>query len=427
MGFYLVKRLLFIIPFSLFVVIFTLVLNQYFSISSIDFETLTNLNDYSNIKDIEKANCERRRNLHQDLPIFYISIQSSAIPKDIEEICLENERQFIKMLCLSNGNENGAMNLYYSIKQLELNNTEIDNNVLLNATSILEMKKAIKRLELEVMLSVPLSLFEDGADNLKTYIPVININGVENQFHYWLIYASKFDFGKSNVNNLPVVSLVNSALKRTLVFTLPTVFILFIVSIAIGILIGFSHKKRSSILMNFLFFIDAIPLFWLSILLIILGGSYFSITNNIIGIESSTNYFQQYFLPISALVIASMPYLSKQVYSSIRQVMNQPYIQTAKAKGVSSKDLILYHILPNAMIPIVVLFFNFLVFAFGGAFVVEIIFSISGIGKLMADSILSNDFQVSSLILLYLVLIKMTLMIFSDLLNYFINPNFKFT
>ena len=121
-----------------------------------------------------------------------------------------------------------------------------------------------------------------------------------------------------------------------------------------------------------------------------------------------------------------MPYLSKQVYSSIRQVMNQPYVQTAKAKGVSSKDLILYHILPNAMIPIVVLFFNFLVFAFGGAFVVEIIFSISGIGKLMADSIISNDFQVASLILLYLVMIKMTLMIFSDLLNYFINPTFKF-
>ena len=426
MGFYLVKRLLFIIPFSLFIVIFKLVLNQYFSISSIDFETLTNLNDYSNIKDIEKANCERRKELHQNLPVFYITIQSSAIPNDIEEICLENERQFIKMLCLSNGNKNGALNLYYSIKQLELNNIEIDNNILLNTTSIIEMKRAIKQLELELMLSVSLLSYEAGTNVFKPYTPIINFNGIENQFHYWLRHASKFDFGKSNVNNLPVVSLVNSALRRTLIFTLPTVFILFIISISLGVFIGFSRKSLSSLLMNFLFFVDAIPLFWLSILLIILGGSYFSITNNLIGIESSNNYFQQYLLPISALAIASMPYLSKQVYSSIRQVMNQPYVQTAKAKGVSSKDLILYHILPNAMIPIVVLFFNFLVFAFGGAFVVEIIFSISGIGKLMADSIISNDFQVASLILLYLVMIKMTLMIFSDLLNYFINPTFKF-
>lgn len=427
MGFYLVKRLLFIIPFSLFVVIFTLVLNQYFSIFSLDFELLTNLNDYSNIKEIEKANCEKRKELHQDLPLFYITIQSSAIPNDIEEICLDNERQFIRMLCLSNGNKNGAMALYYSIKQLEIHNTKIDNNVLLNATSTFEIKHLIKELDLEIVLAVPLLSYENGANDFKPYTPVINFNGTENQFHNWLRHASKFDFGKSTVNNLPVVSLVNSALKRTLIFTLPTVFILFIVSIALGVLIGFSHKSLSSVLMNFLFFIDAIPLFWLSILLIILGGSYFSITNNIIGIESSTNYFQQYFLPISALVIASMPYLSKQVYSSIRQVMNQPYVQTAKAKGVSNKNLIMRHILPNAMIPIIVLFFNYLVFAFGGAFVVEIIFSISGIGKLMADSILSNDFQVASLILLYLVMIKMTLMIFSDLLNYFINPTFKFT
>ena len=98
----------------------------------------------------------------------------------------------------------------------------------------------------------------------------------------------------------------------------------------------------------------------------------------------------------------------------------------AMAKGLSNKDLFRRHILPNASLPIVTLFFNYLAYAFGGAFVIELVFSINGIGKLMADSVLGNDLPVISAIILYLILIKMILTLLSDVANYWLNPSIKF-
>ncbi|MFT7234135.1 MAG: ABC-type dipeptide/oligopeptide/nickel transport system permease component, partial [Cyclobacteriaceae bacterium] len=71
-------------------------------------------------------------------------------------------------------------------------------------------------------------------------------------------------------------------------------------------------------------------------------------------------------------------------------------------------------------------FFNYLAYAFGGAFVVEIVFSINGIGKLMADSVLANDLMVIAAIILYLIFIKMVLTLLSDVVNYWLNPSIKF-
>ncbi|MFT7034248.1 MAG: peptide/nickel transport system permease protein, partial [Cyclobacteriaceae bacterium] len=71
-------------------------------------------------------------------------------------------------------------------------------------------------------------------------------------------------------------------------------------------------------------------------------------------------------------------------------------------------------------------FFNYLAYAFGGAFVVEIVFSINGIGKLMADSVLANDLMVIAAIILYLVFIKMILTLLCDVVNYWLNPSIKF-
>ncbi|MDP4680763.1 MAG: ABC transporter permease, partial [Cyclobacteriaceae bacterium] len=134
----------------------------------------------------------------------------------------------------------------------------------------------------------------------------------------------------------------------------------------------------------------------------------------------------RYGLPAFTLIIASIPYVSKQIQQSIEETESKPFVKMALAKGLSKKVIFTQHILPNASLPIVVLFFNYLAYTFGGAFVVELVFSINGVGKLMADSVLSNDLPVITAIILYLIFIKMILTLLSDIVSYWLNPSIKF-
>lgn len=431
MGSYILRRLLSIIPFALLIVLLTLGLNQYFSIPSLDTETYLNNGGLSYADAIEKATCQRRKTLHQDWPIFYFSIQSKALPENLQEICSERERAFLEMLCLFNGNKNGALKVYNELKLLSQNNPEIDFKIIFNSKSPEILKNHPLVFKENDELKRLFNEYTRNTSHLSIYIPSVSFHLRSNQFNFWLSNVLKFDFGKSSTSNLPVTYLVTQAVIRTLSFTIPAVFIAFLLSIFLGLYIALRANKRIEIELNVLYFIDAIPLFWLSVLLITVTGSFYFTSESfeLINNEGGYSLLHQLkinSLPILAIVLVSIPYITKQVYSSTVKAKQQAYIQTAIAKGITRQRLILNHILPNAIMPISVLFFNYIAFSFGGAFVVELVFSISGVGKLMADSIISNDFQVVSFILLYLILIKMILMILSDIVNYLLDPTLQF-
>ncbi len=429
MGFYILKRLLITIPFSVMIVLFSLLLNQTFFQPIIDLELSPEYATQDYIKATQNAECQKRKVLHLDLPVFYFSIQPAVIPDNLLKICQVEERNFVRMLCLSNGNTTAALAIYNRIKQLSNLGGSIDYGLLFHSKSMDDFMKDLLQINSDSELKGLVSQHIAQSNYISVFLPSFSFHGTENQFNYWLKNAVKFNFGDSVIHNLPVTHLVNSALLRTLSFTIPAIVFIFILSILLGIFTSIKNNKASNFLLNFLYFIDAIPLFWVSILLISITGTYYFTASQYGFTSESMTIFQSIqtnIFPILALLIVSLPYVTKQVHSSINHIKNQAYIQTAIAKGLSNSQVICKHIFPNAALPIIVLGFNFLASAFGGAFVVELIFSISGIGKLMADSIMTNDYQVVTLILLYLVFIKMLLMIVSDITLYILNPELKF-
>ena len=130
-------------------------------------------------------------------------------------------------------------------------------------------------------------------------------------------------------------------------------------------------------------------------------------------------------LPITTLSIAGAAVIARYTRSAMVEVLGQPFVRTARAKGVPWAQIVLRHVLPNAAIPIVTIFGFMLGSAVGGAVVVESVFSWPGIGRLLVSSVTSRDLAVVQVILL-LIGAMMVLSNFAiDLLYGVIDPRMR--
>lgn len=438
MGTYFLKRLIIIIPSALFTVLLVFFLYDYSYTGQFDEDQGRLMSNNISIEQLEKMNCEVRTALHLDWPLFYFSIHPISISQDIRKICNEQYRQLIEDLCWQHSNSNLAIEMAGRLKILHYTGT-IDQvrNVerILKATEIEEIHRAFRSLgESDKLISEYFKTYISTSRSWESFVPTMTWHGAENRFHSWLSGAITMDFGRSVLDRQPVTKKVHAALKNTLIFTLPGVLVIFGLSLILASVMRLKFKKSIS---SILYFVDTIPLFWLSILIIlgfsnIPGMSWSFIAaitysgNGDTGLWSILSQIPRHALPILALTLASIPYVTKQMESAFTQVRAKAYIETARAKGLNSKQIFSRHILKNSLVPISTIFFSFLAFAFGGAFVVEMVFSINGVGKLMADSVLANDLQVISVITLYLIVIKMIFTLINDIIAYMIDPSIQF-
>ncbi|WP_137391546.1 ABC transporter permease [Rhodoligotrophos defluvii] len=107
-------------------------------------------------------------------------------------------------------------------------------------------------------------------------------------------------------------------------------------------------------------------------------------------------------LPAATLSLALIAVITRQARSSFADVLNHPFIRTARAKGLSERSVIIRHALRNAMVPIVTILGLQLGTLFSGAVVTEMVFAIPGVGRLLVDSILSRDYPVVQAVVLFI-------------------------
>lgn len=137
--------------------------------------------------------------------------------------------------------------------------------------------------------------------------------------------------------------------------------------------------------------------------------------------------FENTILPTIALAFYGIAMFSKYMRNSVLGVVGEDYILTAKAKGVSKSNLIIKHILRNAILPIITLFGPHLMFIFAGSFVIEKIFSVPGLGAYFVSSVANNDYtMILGLTILYSVLYIFSL-ILVDILYGIADPRIRLT
>lgn len=210
------------------------------------------------------------------------------------------------------------------------------------------------------------------------------------QFVSWLRHLFRGDLGKSYVSQAPVGEILFRGLKVTFILSLVALAFSIIVSIPLGVLSALSPGKWLDNLIAILTQTGvAIPEYWFAPMLILV----FSLQ---LGWLPSAGWRGPLFIIMPALTLALRPisYFTRLTRETMIEVMQKDYIRAVRAKGLSEFQIIWRHALRNSLIPVVTLITLWLAGLLGGSVIVEVIFAVPGIGRVMYDAVLASDLPV---------------------------------
>ena len=258
-------------------------------------------------------------------------------------------------------------------------------------------------------------------------------------FNMMLDYAT-FDFGDSFFRDQKVVDLVLEKMPVSISLGIWSTLAIYLVSIPLGIRKALKHGSRFDVWSSTVVILgNAIPTFLFAILLIILfaGGSYFSwfplrglVSDNISTLpwwQQILDYFWHLVLPITAILIGSFASLTMLTKNSFLDEINRQYVITARAKGIAERRVLYGHVFRNAMLIIIAGFpAAFIGMFFTGSLLIEIIFSLDGLGLLGFESTIQRDYPVMFGTLFIFTLLGLIVGIISDIMYTVIDPRIDF-
>ncbi len=249
-----------------------------------------------------------------------------------------------------------------------------------------------------------------------------------------------FDFGESFYKDKKVIELIKEKLPVSISLGLWTTLIIYLISIPLGIKKAVKDGSEFDIYTSSLVIIGyAIPGFLFAIFLIVLfaGGSYFDffplrglVSDNWSELNTYNkikDYFWHLALPILAMVIGGFASLTMLTKNAFLDEINKQYVITARAKGISEKKVLYGHVFRNAMLIVIsgfpAAFINIL---FTSSLLIEVIFSLDGLGLLGFEAALGRDYPVVFGSLYIFTLIGLLLKLISDLTYVLIDPRIDF-
>ena len=252
-------------------------------------------------------------------------------------------------------------------------------------------------------------------------------------------YAT-FNFGDSFFRDQKVVDLVLDKMPVSISLGIWSTLVIYLVSIPLGIRKALKHGSRFDVWSSTIVILgNAIPTFLFAILLIVLfsGGSYLSwfplrglLSDNISTLpwwQQVLDYFWHLVLPITAILIGSFASLTMLTKNSFLDEINKQYVITARAKGITERRVLYRHVFRNAMLIIIAGFpAAFIGMFFTGSLLIEIIFSLDGLGLLGFESTIQRDYPVMFGTLFIFTLLGLIVGIISDLMYTVIDPRIDF-
>jgi len=227
------------------------------------------------------------------------------------------------------------------------------------------------------------------------------------QYAIWLGRVVRLEFGDSIKHHRPVIELIKERVPITLTLNLIAFVIIYAISLPLGVLAAVKHQqffdRASSII---LFMLWSLPVMLVGQMLIgYLCGPAFKNWFPPAGL--SCNYADQLpffpwladrlwhlFLPVLCLAYTGFAYLTKQVRAGMLDNLRADYVRTARAKGLSNFTVIFRHAFRNSIIPIITIMATLLPAMFAGSVIIEMIFSIPGMGLLAFEAITTRDYNV---------------------------------
>ncbi|KXS39344.1 MAG: microcin C transport system permease protein [Halomonadaceae bacterium T82-2] len=260
------------------------------------------------------------------------------------------------------------------------------------------------------------------------------------RFFDMIVDYATFDLGDSFFRDRPVLDLMLERLPVSISLGLWTTLLVYFISIPLGIRKALHHGSRFDVWSSGLVILGyAIPGFLFAILLIVLfaGGSYFDLFP-LRGLTSPdfdqlslwgkvTDYLWHITLPVLAASIGSFATLTMLTKNSFLDEVHKQYVLTARAKGASERRVLYGHVFRNAMLLIIAGLPSALVgIFFTGSLLIEVIFSLNGLGLLGFEAVMQRDYPVIFGTLYLYTLIGLILKLVSDLTYMWVDPRIDF-
>jgi microcin C transport system permease protein len=252
-------------------------------------------------------------------------------------------------------------------------------------------------------------------------------------------YAT-FNFGDSLFRGRSVLGLIAERLPVSVSLGLWSTLIIYLVSIPLGIRKAVKNGSRFDLWTSTAVVLgSAIPSFLFAVLLVVLfaGGSFikifplrglFSVDNQSMNLaQKILDYFWHLVLPIIAMIIGGFASLTMLTKNSFLDEIHKQYVMTAKAKGLTEKAILVKHVFRNAMLIVIAGFpAAFISMFFTGSVLIEVIFSLEGLGLLGFESTMQRDYPVIFATLYIFTLLGLLLSLVSDLIYTLIDPRIDF-
>ncbi|MGH9176098.1 MAG: ABC transporter permease [Vicinamibacterales bacterium] len=250
------------------------------------------------------------------------------------------------------------------------------------------------------------------------------------QFVEWFGNALRLDFGESLFIGQPVTTALKDRAQPTGLLTLYSLTLSILIAVPAGVI---AAVRRNSPIDRVLMVVSisgaAVPSFFFGIMLILLfavilgwlpSGGYVDIG------DDPVQHFKYMILPSFTLGFSAAGLLARLVRSTMLDVLNEDYVRTAYAKGLRHRHVVLRHALRNALIPVMTVIGISLAGMLGGSVVIETVFNIPGMGRLLVQSVVRRDFPVVQGAVLTVAAIEVLVMLLIDILYVYVDPRVRY-
>ena len=238
------------------------------------------------------------------------------------------------------------------------------------------------------------------------------------QYASWLGNVARGDFGYSFTNRMPVGDQIGGALRVSATLALTSLAIAIVVAFPLGTVSAIRPGGRADNVVTFITqSLVALPEYWLGPLAILVFALH-------LGWLPSAGWLEPSHIVMPACVLALRPlaYFTRVARASMLDVLNAPYMTAARSRGLSVARSIVDHGLRNATPPVMTLFGIWLAGLIGGAVVIEVIFAIPGMGRLVYNAVVNHDIPLLQAGVVCIVALAVAINTVADLLYLALNP-----
>lgn len=251
------------------------------------------------------------------------------------------------------------------------------------------------------------------------------------QYLLWLTAALRGDFGLSVRSGLPVLPEILARFPLTFELAILAMIIALVLGIPIGIVAAVRRDSALDLAGRLFALIGlALPNFWLGTLIILVLSVVFGILPNSGDytdlLKDPLTNLKQLIFPAITLGFAFSASVMRTTRSSLLEELRQDYARTARGKGLREDAVIVAHCLKNALIPVITIVGLETGYLFGGAIIVEEVFALPGIGRLLLNAISQRDYAVVQGTIIFIAFNFVAINLVADLLYAFVNPRIRY-